>query len=100
MMIIDSQEITSFTNLNEEICLKVLNIVQKEFGEIGDFLIQNSEISFSVYREYFKNAPKTIISEGLKLKRIGRFDDPVFSLGYKIINHGEKRKNKHSSKVD
>lgn len=83
-MIIDGYEITAFTNLNENVCLKVLNIAQKEFGEIGGFLIENDEVGFRVYRGYFENAPNMIVEKGLKLKLIEKADYH-FALGYKIL---------------
>lgn len=88
-MIIDGYEITTFTNLSKEVCLKVLNIVQKEFGEIGDFLIEDDEIGFRVYGGYFENAPKIIIEKGLKLKLIEK-NNYHFALGYKILLKMEK----------
>ncbi|PKP61073.1 MAG: hypothetical protein CVT88_01210 [Candidatus Altiarchaeales archaeon HGW-Altiarchaeales-1] len=85
MMIIDGYEITAFTNLREEICLKVLSIIEREFGEIGDFCIEDNEVSFSCYRGYYEGAPKVMATKEIKLKLIDKFDDPVFSVAYKII---------------
>jgi hypothetical protein len=82
-MIIDGYEITAFTNLSEEICTKILDIVQREFSEIGDFLIEDDEVGFRVYRGYFENAPKLITAEEIKLKLIEK-SDYHFVLGYKI----------------
>ncbi len=83
-MIIDGYEIAQFTNLSEEICLKILYIVQKEFGELGDFLIEEDEVGFCVYRGYFENAPKIIGEKDLLLKLIEK-SDYHFALGYKIL---------------
>jgi len=83
-MIIDGYKITAFTKLREELCLRVLDIVQREFGEIGSFLIEDYEVSFRVYRWYFENAPKIITEDGLKLKLIDKFDY-YFSVAYEII---------------
>jgi len=83
-MRIDGYEITAFTNLSEEVCLKVLDVVEREFGEIGDFSIEDDEVGFRVYRGYFENAPKMIEEQGIKLKLIEK-SDYHYSLGYKII---------------
>jgi len=82
-MIIDGYEITAFTNLSEEICTKILDIVQREFGEIGDFLIEDDEVGFRVYRGYFEDSPKLITAEGIELKLIEK-SDYYFALGYKV----------------
>lgn len=86
MMIIDGYEITAFTNLSEEVCLKVLDIAQKEFGEIGNFRIEDNEASFEVYKGYFEEAHKIIKSRDktIRLNLIGKFDDPFYSLCYEI----------------
>ena len=86
MMIIDGYEITAFTNLSEEVCLKVLDITEKEFGEIGNFRIEDNEVSFEVYKGYFEEAHNIIESQDkkIRLNLIGKFDDPFYSLGYKI----------------
>lgn len=88
-MIIDGYEITAFTNLSEEICTKVLDIVQREFGEIGNFLIEDDEVGFRVYRGYFEDAPKLIKAEEIKLKLIEK-SDYFFALGYKIYIRNAK----------
>jgi hypothetical protein len=88
-MIIDGYDITAFTNLSEEICSKILDIVQREFGEIGDFLIEDDEVGFRVYRGYFENAPKLITVEEIKLKLIEK-SDYHFALGYKICMRSVK----------
>jgi len=83
-MIIGGYKITAFTNLSEYMCLKVLDIVQREFGEIGDFSIEDDEVGFRVYRGYFEDAPKEIDRDGIKLQLIEK-SDYHYSLGYKII---------------
>ena len=83
-MKINGYEITQFTKLSEEICLRVLDIIQIEFGEIGDFLIEDNEVGFRVYRGYFENAPKIIKVGKLKLELIEK-SDYNFALGYKIL---------------
>jgi len=84
MMIIDGCKINTFTNLSEKICVRILDIVQNYFGEIGDFIIEDDEVGFRVYRDYFENAPKLIMENEIKLKLIEK-SDYHFSLGYKII---------------
>lgn len=90
MMIIDGCKINTFTNLSEKICVMILDIVQKYFGETGDFIIEDDEVGFRVYRDYFENAPKLIMENEIKLKLIEK-SDYHFSLGYKIIlTHNEE----------
>ena len=86
MMIIDGYEITAFTNLSEEVCLKVLDMAQREFGEIGNCYIEDNEVAFEVYRGYFEEAPDIIESEDktVRLNLIDKFDDPFYSLCYEI----------------
>jgi len=84
MIIIDVYKINTFTNLSEAVCLKILEIIQKEFGEIGDFLIEEDEVGFRVYRGYFENAPKMINEMELKLELIEK-NDYHFALGYRIV---------------
>ncbi len=64
-----------------------LNIANNEYGEIGDFMLEDDFISFSVYRAFFEE-PTEVITVGnhIKLIFIDKFDDPVFSLVYKIVN--------------
>lgn len=88
MMIIDGYKITAFTKLREELCLRVLNIVQREFGEIGYPLIEDDCISFEVYRDYFKDAPLVIEHKGVILRLIDKFDNLFFTLCYEIIPNG------------
>jgi len=83
-MILNNYKITTFTNLSKEVCLKVLGIVQREFGEIGDFQIEDDEVSFRVYRGYFENAPEVIEENEVKLRLIEK-SDYYFALGYKIF---------------
>ena len=82
-MIVDGYKLTAFTHLSEVICTKVLNIVQREFGEIGFFLIEDDEVGFRVYRGYFEEAPRLIKAEEIKLKLIEKCDYN-YSLGYQI----------------
>ena len=86
-MIVDGYELTAFTNLSEEICLKVLDITVQEFGEIGNFYIEDNEVSFEVYRGYFEEAPNIIESEDktVRLGLIAKFDDPFYTLCFEIL---------------
>lgn len=83
-MIINKSEITAFTNLSEEICLQVLNIIEREFGEIGDFCIEDNEFYFRAYRGYFEDAKTEIVQNGIKL-RLSSKSDENFSVGYDIV---------------
>lgn len=83
-MRIDGYEITAFTNLNQDTCLKILDIVEREFGEIGDFLIEDDEVGFRVYRGYFESAPKLIKENEIELKLVEK-SEYHFTIGYKIF---------------
>ena len=85
-MMIDGYEITAFTNLSEEVCIKVFDMVQREFGEIGNFYIEDNEVSLEVYGGYFEEASNIIESQDktIRLNLIGKFDDPFYSLSYEI----------------
>jgi hypothetical protein len=82
-MIIDGYQINSFTKFSEVFCIKVLSIIQREFGEVGDFLVEDDEVSFRVSRGFFENAPSKIIYEDISLNLIEK-SDYLFSLGYKV----------------
>lgn len=63
-----------------------LNIVNTEYGEIGDFLLEDNQLGFSVYRAFYEDPIKVIYVENrFKLILIDKFDDPVFALAYKIV---------------
>ncbi len=83
-MLIDSEELTAFTKLSKNVCLHILEMVQKECGEIGNPLIEDRCISFEVYRGYFEDAPSVIQDKSITLKLSDKFDDPFFTLCYKI----------------
>lgn len=83
-MIINGYKIDTFTHLQEQICIKVLKILESEFWEIGDFLIEDNEVIFRVNRGFFENAPILISSDTLKLVRIEK-SEYHYALGYKII---------------
>ena len=85
-MIVGSYKINAFTDLSEDICVKVLDLLQKEYGEIGHFLIEDDEVSFQVYKCYYEGTQKNIksVDNKIKLNLIDRFDDPFYSLAYKI----------------
>jgi len=86
MMIIDGYEINAFTNLSEEACLKVLDMAQREFCEIGNFYIEDNEVAFEVYRGYFEEAPDNIESpdKTIQLTLIDKLDDRFYTLCYEI----------------
>jgi len=85
-MIIDSYRINAFTSLSEDICVKIIDILQKEYGEIGHFCIEDYEVSFQVYKWCYEEAQHIIKSTDnkIKLKLVDKFDDPYYSLAYKI----------------
>lgn len=83
-MKVNGYELTSFTHFSEEVCLKLLNIIEKEFGEIGDLTIENDEIYFTTYRAVYENPPEEIKDEGLNLTRVGMFDDLFFCVAYQV----------------
>lgn len=66
---------------------EVVNIVNSNFGEINNLIIENNIVSFEVYRGDYEEAPKKIHSSSNKfhLKLIDKFDDPFFTLSYQII---------------
>ena len=86
MMIIDGYEITAFTNLSEEVCLKVLDMAQREFCEIGNFYIEDNEVAFEVYRGYLEEASDIIENEDktVRLNLIDKLDDRFYTLCYEI----------------
>jgi len=84
MMYVCGYEITTFTKLREYIGIRVLDIICKNFGEIGDFRIEDNEVYFRSYRDFFENAPKIIIEDGIELKRITK-SDYHFTVGYLIF---------------
>jgi hypothetical protein len=89
-MVLDIKELTAFTKLNKNICLHVLEMVERECGEIGNPLIEDDCISLEVYRGYFDDAPLIIQHKSVTLKIIDKFDDPFFTLCYKIIQEGKR----------
>lgn len=92
MLVIDFENLNSFTKLSKNICLEVLETVQKEFGEIGNPLIEDNFISFEVYRAYFEDAPSVIKFKSFSLKLIDKYDDPFFTLCYKVKLNKNKNK--------
>ncbi len=64
----------------------ILDLIQQEFGEIGNFIIEENYASFEIYRGYYEDAPKflQIHGGGISLKLVEKFDDPFFTLCYKI----------------
>lgn len=84
MNILDKGKLTVFTALDAKLCLSILETVEREFGEIGNFLIEDSCVSFCVYGGYFENAHKVIFHEDYSLKLVGRFDHD-YTLSYYIL---------------
>jgi hypothetical protein len=80
-------ELTAYTNLKREICLRILDAIQKECGEIGNAQIEDDYISFEVYSGYFEDAPRVIRNGLFTLKLVDKFDDPFFTLMYRIQIH-------------
>jgi len=64
----------------------IIGLIQREFGEIGNLLIEDSYISFEVYRSYYEDTPRFLQTPDgqLRLKLVGKFDDPFFTLCYAI----------------
>ena len=85
---IDKKELTAFTNLNEKLCLSILETVEREFGEIGNFLLEDDEVSFEVYKDYLDIAPNNITESSFILKLIEKCDYHFYSLSYHIIPNG------------
>ena len=92
-MIIDGYEITEYTNLSEEVCMKVLETAEREFGEIGNFLIEDNAVSFEVQKGYFEEAEEIILSQDktMRLDLIDKFDDPFCVVAYEIHSFQERR---------
>lgn len=80
-------ELTAYTKLKRGICLRVLGAIQKECGEIGNEQIEDDYISFEVYSDYFEDAPRAIRNGRFTLKLVDKFDDPFFTLIYRIQIH-------------
>jgi hypothetical protein len=81
------EEITAHTKLKRGICLRILNAIQKECGEIGNAQIEDNYISFEVYSGYFEDASRVIRNGRFALKLVDKFDDPFFTLMYRIQIH-------------
>jgi hypothetical protein len=77
-------DLNAYTELGENICLHILAAIQRECGEIGNVQIENNDISFEVYRGYYEDTPKVIRNRRFILRLIDKFDDPFFTLVYKI----------------
>lgn len=83
MNTINIKELSAFTDLSEELCLSILEIVESEFGEIGSFLIEDDCASFRVYRGYYEDASRIIDNGSIILKLIDKFERD-FTLAYQI----------------
>ena len=83
MITFNIKEITAFTDIREELCLSILEMVEKEFGEIGSFLIEDDCVSFRTYRGYYEDASEIIDNGSIILKFIEKFEHD-YSLAYQI----------------
>lgn len=64
----------------------IIDLIQHEYGEIGNLLIEDNCVSFEVYRcyyefpsEYFETSDRN-----LRLLLYDKFDDPFYTLCYSI----------------
>lgn len=85
-------ELTAYTELKRDTCLHILEAIQRECGEIGNVQIEDNDISFEVYRGYFEDPPKVIRNSEFTLKLFDKFDDPFFTLAYRIQTHRKTAK--------
>ena len=92
MMIITRNELTAYTELKAGTCLRILEAIQRECGEIGNVRIEDNAISFAVYRDYFEDPPKVVRNSKFTLKLLDKFDDPYFRLVYTIQTQRKKPK--------
>jgi hypothetical protein len=84
MWVADIDELDSYTTLSKDICLEVVGVVEMEFGEVGNPLIEEDCISFEVYRGYFEDGPSVIKGRGITLRLMDTYDEQFFTLCYKI----------------
>jgi hypothetical protein len=63
---------------------EVLDLVDREFHEIGDIVIEDGFIAFQVYRGDYEEAPRVIKTPLVKLTLMRKFDDPYFRLLYRF----------------
>jgi hypothetical protein len=75
--------LNSFTKLNEIDCINILELVENEFGEIVDFIIEDDEVMFSVYPAFLENVPPIISNNHISLQLI-EISNYSNSIGYKI----------------
>ncbi|MGQ9805881.1 MAG: hypothetical protein ACUVRP_07375 [Chlorobiales bacterium] len=65
----------------------ILNAIEKEYGEIGDYDLEDNYVSFTVYLDSFEDpSEEIVVDENTKLRFVDKFDDPFYSLIYKITN--------------
>ena len=83
MITFDISNLNSFTSLTNDTCFKILEVIEREFGEIGNFYIEDYEVGFRVYSSLFENAPSKIINTKITLTLIDKSEN-CFSLGYNI----------------
>jgi len=65
----------------------ILHFIEKEYGEVSDFIVEDNIVGFSIFKGYFDSALKEIqINKHTKLVLIHKYDDPCYSLAYEILN--------------
>lgn len=63
----------------------IISVISMEFNESGNFLIEDDFVSFEVFRGDFEEHPKRIKTNSINLIFVEKYDDPFFTLCYKII---------------
>jgi len=63
----------------------VISAISREFNDPGNFIIEDGIVSFEVFRGNFEEPPKRIKTNSVNLIFIEKYDDPFFTLCYKII---------------
>ena len=64
---------------------KIISVVCGKFNEPRNFLIEDCGVSFEVYFGDYQEQPDIIKADGFDLKFIEKYDDPFFTLYYKIV---------------
>lgn len=67
--------------------LEIIGIISDEIEDPGNFNIEDTYISFNVYKGMYYNAPEEIKSPdgNIILKLVGKDNNPYFTLHYKIF---------------
>jgi hypothetical protein len=70
---------------NKNVINNILDALYNSFGEIGNLEMEDNELTFEIYEEYYKYAPKKIeVNQNIVLELINKYDDPFYKLGYEI----------------